>query len=62
MTEELLLFAKENPKVVEWVKARVPPKTWVRLDHSCGMVDPLPADVEEGQTRPGCLGTWRDGN
>ncbi len=57
MTEEFLLFAKENSEVVEWVKARVPPETWARLDHPSGTVDAVPAEVEEGQTRPGSLGT-----
>ena len=56
MSEELFLFVKENPEVAEWVKARVPPETWARLDHPSGMIDAVP-EVEEGQTRPGSLGT-----
>ena len=45
MTEELVKFAKDNPEVVEWVKARVPPETCARLD----------GEVEEGQPQPRSL-------
>jgi hypothetical protein len=32
LTVNLVRFAKENPGAAEWVKARVPPETWARLD------------------------------
>ncbi|KAK4106686.1 hypothetical protein N658DRAFT_555499 [Parathielavia hyrcaniae] len=36
MSDALVEFAIENPDVVEWVRARVPPETWGRLDHVSG--------------------------
>ena len=32
LTEDLVRLAKENSGVAEWVKARVPPDVWARLD------------------------------
>ncbi|EAQ89049.1 predicted protein [Chaetomium globosum CBS 148.51] len=32
LTEELVRFAKENPGPAEWVRARVPPDAWARVD------------------------------
>ena len=33
LTEDLVGLAKENSGVAEWVKARVPPDVWARLDN-----------------------------
>ncbi|KAK3296183.1 uncharacterized protein B0H64DRAFT_397605 [Chaetomium fimeti] len=32
LTEDLARFAKENPGPAQWVRARVPPTAWARLD------------------------------
>ena len=32
LTEELVRFAKKNPGPAEWVRARVPPDAWARVD------------------------------
>ena len=42
LTVNLVRFANENPETAEWVKARVPPETWARLD------DPSELVVDEG--------------
>ena len=32
LTEELERFARDNPGPAEWVRARVPPEAWARLN------------------------------
>lgn len=38
LTEELVRFAKENPGPAEWVRARVPPDAWARVDDETEMM------------------------
>ena len=51
LTEELLRFVQDFPDAAEWVKARVPPETWARLDDPSEFV--LPLAPKEGHTWTG---------
>ncbi|KAK4234786.1 hypothetical protein C8A03DRAFT_46963 [Achaetomium macrosporum] len=51
LTEELLRFVQDCPDAAEWVKARVPPETWARLEDPSEIV--LPLEPKEGHTWTG---------
>jgi hypothetical protein len=46
LTETLVRFARENTAAAEWVKARVPPEAWARVEDPSEMV--IWYDVEMG--------------
>ncbi|KAL2127967.1 hypothetical protein VTI74DRAFT_9919 [Chaetomium olivicolor] len=48
LTEELVRFAQDCHGAAEWVKARVPPDTWARLEDHSDIV--LPLEPKEGHT------------
>lgn len=51
LTEELLQFVQDCPEAAEWVKARVPPESWARLEDPSEFV--LPLEPREGNTWTG---------
>ena len=50
-TEELLRFVQDCPDAAEWVKARVPPESWARLEDPSEIGVPL--EPKEGHTWTG---------
>lgn len=48
LTEELLRFVQDCPDAAEWVKARVPPESWARLEDPAEIVVSL--EPKEGHT------------
>jgi hypothetical protein len=54
LTAELLHFVQDFPDAAEWVKARVPPESWARLDDPSEIGVPL--ELEEGHTWTGSSG------
>jgi hypothetical protein len=51
LTQELLRFAQDCPDAAEWVKARVPPEAWARLEDPSEIGVPL--EPKEGDTWTG---------
>jgi hypothetical protein len=52
LTVELLRFVQDSPDAAEWVKARVPPESWARLEDP-SEIGVVPLEPKEGHTWTG---------
>jgi hypothetical protein len=50
--EEHVEYVRQHPKHAEWVKARVPPDAWARLDDPSQIVRFGPVEVDEEDNSP----------
>lgn len=53
LTHNLMRFVRENPEAAEWVRVRVPPETWARLEDPDEWIGHTDSESEDDGVGPG---------